>query len=165
MINNKKNLNNLLEKNISVNNKKMNMTNKVNKNRGVINVGSRSSNGGNKNFIFVVFIILFVIGILIYLFNTLTLAQTGGVFTDTREERRPRPDHRYILRSVERSTWFPPWFGNRPNQSPRCLSGCAYTRRPQDRQSNGWSCPNGPQCFSENCCKYDRQCARCGNSR
>ncbi len=109
----------------------------------------------NNKLLFNVFLVLVFTALVVYIFNTLMLAQTAGSFVDTRVDRMPRPQHNYILRSIDRAVWNPPWYNR------RCPIGCEYTNRPNDRATNGWSCPNGPRCFDEWCCKYDRQCGNC----
>ena len=106
-------------------------------------------------------VVLLFLVVVVYIFNSLTMAQDAGVLINDRVPRHPVPQHNYFLRSQYRSTWFPPWVNSWMRPSPRCPAGCAFTRRPGDRQNNGFSCPNGPQCNSPGCCKYDRDCARC----
>jgi len=108
----------------------------------------------------VVLVLLFLV-IVVYIFNSLTMAQDAGVLLDTRVNRRPQRQHNYVLRSHNSSTWFPPWVNRWARPSRRCPGGCVFTGRRGDRDQNGFACPDGPQCNSPGCCKYDRDCMRC----
>jgi hypothetical protein len=110
--------------------------------------------------LFLVFLVL-----LIYIFNSLFLAQKAGIITDTRKIRQPQRQHNYFLKSHRVATWIPPWFRTQrfPMTPPsrRCPIGCVFSGRPGSQDQNGFACPNGPSCNSPNCCKYDRDCSNC----
>jgi hypothetical protein len=106
--------------------------------------------------LFLAFLVL-----LIYIFNSLFLAQKAGIITDTRKIRQPQRQHNYFLRSHRVATWIPPWFRTHRLPTRRCPIGCVFSGRPGSQDQNGFACPSGPQCNSPDCCKYDRDCSNC----
>lgn len=111
-----------------------------------------------------VFLVVIILFIVIYLFNSITKAQRAGVLADTRVDRQPQRQHNYYLKSHRVATWMPPWFRRNPplgGGRPRCPRGCRFSGRAGSQDQRGFSCPNGQNCHTSDCCKYDRDCINC----